>query len=236
MIVVTGRPTRPRLRWLTRGGRTAELRIGRVFRFGRPAALVCVVLLAASCASRTAPGGSRSSAPHLTSTHASSSAASTSATGRVAPAPYTAGTTRKAPRSSMVSTPPTSGRVPDRSTGAVMQVGLSDNGRRVEVRRGQRLQVKLAGAWSAPVAGPVGEGAGLQVLHRDSAEGSSAQGPAVAMFTAVRVGVASVQAVEDVPCLHTQPRCARPQGHFELTVLVTPPPGMSAGPLPLPAP
>jgi len=25
MIVVTGRPTRPRLRWLTRGGRTAEL-------------------------------------------------------------------------------------------------------------------------------------------------------------------------------------------------------------------
>ena len=136
----------------------------------------------------------------------------------------------------MVSTPPTSGRIPDRSTGAVTQVGLSDNGRRVEVRRGQRLQVKLAGAWSAPVAGPVGEGAGLQVLHRDSAEGSSPQGPAVAMFTAVRVGVASVQAVEDVPCLHTQPRCARPQGHFELTVLVTPPPGMSAGPLPLPAP
>jgi hypothetical protein len=120
----------------------------------------------------------------------------------------------------MVSTPPTSGRVPDRSTGAVMQVGLSDNGRRVEVRRGQRLQVKLAGAWSAPVAGPVGEGAGLQVLHRDSAEGSSAQGPAVAMFTAVRVGV----------------MCAHPEGHFELTVLVTPPPGMSAGPLPLPAP
>jgi hypothetical protein len=116
-----------------------------------------------------------------------------------------------------------------------MQVGLSDNGRQVEVRRGERLQVKLAGAWTAPVAGPVGEGAGLQVLHRDSAAGSSAQGPAVATFTAVRVGVASVHAVEDVPCLHTQPMCARPQGRFELTVLVIPPPGMRAGPLPVPA-
>jgi hypothetical protein len=156
MIVVNGRPTRPRLRWLTRGGRTAELRTGRVFRFGRPAALVCVVLLAASCASRTAPGGPRSSAPPLTTTHVSSSAASTSATGRVAPAPYTADTTRTAPRSSMVSTPPTSGRVPDRSPGAVTQVGLSDNGRRVEVRRGQRLQVKLAGALDRPGRGARG--------------------------------------------------------------------------------
>jgi hypothetical protein len=136
----------------------------------------------------------------------------------------------------MVSPPPTSRRVPDPSHGAAVQVGLSDNGRRVELRRGQRLQVELSGAWTAPVAGPVGEGAGLQVLHRDSAEGTSAQGPAVAMFTAVRVGLASVVAFEDVPCLHTQPMCAHPQGHFELTVLVTPPPGMSAGPLPLTAP
>jgi hypothetical protein len=143
---------------------------------------------------------------------------------------------RSAPRSSMVSTPPTSGRIPDPSTGAAVQVGLSDNGRQVELRRGQRLRVELAGTWAAPVAGPTGEGAGLQVLHRDSAHGSSAQGPAVATFTAVRVGLASVLATEDVPCLHTQPRCARPQGHFELTVLVIPPPGMSAGPLPVPAP
>jgi hypothetical protein len=136
----------------------------------------------------------------------------------------------------MVSAPSTSGRVPDRSVGVAVQVGLSDNGRQVELRRGQRLRVELSGTWAAPVAGPTGEGAGLQVLHRDSAQGSSAQGPAVAMFTAVRVGLASVLATEDVPCLHTQPMCARPQGHFELTVLVIPPPGMSAGPLPVPAP
>jgi hypothetical protein len=136
----------------------------------------------------------------------------------------------------MVSTPSTSGRVPDRTVGVAVQVGLSDNGRQVELRRGQRLRVELSGAWTAPVAGPVGEGAGLQVLHRDSAKGSSAQGPAVAVFTAVRVGLAAVQAIEDVPCLHTQPMCARPQGHFELTVLVIPPPGVSAGPLPVPAP
>ncbi len=237
VIVLNGRPTRPGLRWLTRGTRTVQSRIGGLSRCGRPAVMVAVVLLVASCASsRTAPGAPRSSAPHLTSTQASSSASSTSAPSRVAPPPYTADTTRKAPRSSMVSTPPTSGRIPDPSTGAAVQVGLSDNGRQVELRRGQRLRVELAGTWAAPVAGPTGEGAGLQVLHRDSAHGSSAQGPAVATFTAVRVGLASVLATEDVPCLHTQPRCARPQGHFELTVLVIPPPGMSAGPLPVPAP
>jgi hypothetical protein len=56
------------------------------------------------------------------------------------------------------------------------------------------------------------------------------------MFTAVRVGLASVVAFEDVPCLHMDPTCARSQAHFELTVLVIPPPGMSAGPLPVPAP
>ena len=234
MIVVNGGPTRPRLRWQTRAVRTAQSRIGRASRFGRPAVVVSVVLLVASCAS--APEVPRSSAARMTSTRASSSAYSTSAHGRVAPPPYTADTTRKASRSSMVSTPPTSGRVPDRSTGAAVQVGLSDNGRQVELRRGQRLQVELSGAWTAPVAGPAGEGAGLQVLHRDSAEGHSAQGPAVAMFTAVRVGMASVLAIEDVPCLHTPPVCARPQGRFELTVLVLPPPGMRDGPLPVPAP
>ena len=115
-----------------------------------------------------------------------------------------------------------------------VQVGLSFNGGRIELQVSERLRVELAGSWSPPQAAVAGEGAGLAPLRRDSAQGYPAPGPAWALFTAVRKGPAVVTAHTDFGCFHTHPMCAMPQERFSLTVLVVPPPGQGAGPLPVP--
>ena len=133
---------------------------------------------------------------------------------------------------------PRTGPSPSISAGpgaaVTVQVGLASNGGQIELRVYQRLRVVLAGSWTAPQAAAAGEGAGLAPLRRDAAHGYPAPGAAWALFTAVRKGAGVVTAHTDYACLQTHPMCARAQQEFSLTVVVVPPPGQGAGPLPMP--
>ncbi|MDQ6851825.1 MAG: hypothetical protein M3070_18165 [Actinomycetota bacterium] len=118
-----------------------------------------------------------------------------------------------------------------------MSVGLAMDGRVVTLHRGQRLWVILAKNWTPPTArGASGEaGPGLQPLRSDSARGYPAPGRASAVFTATRIGGATVTAKTDYACRHVSPQCELPQRVFSLAVRVLPPAGQGAGPLPQPA-
>ena len=112
-------------------------------------------------------------------------------------------------------------------------VGLSANGLLLGLHVGQQLHIVLAPNWTAPrPVAPDAVTAPLQPLRADAAVGYPAPGPASAMFTAVRPGVAQVSAHTDSGCLHTHPMCALPVRLFSLTVKVLPAPGTPAGPLP----
>lgn len=62
-----------------------------------------------------------------------------------------------------------------------------------------------------------------------------APGRASAVFTATRIGGATVTAETDYACRHVGPQCELPQRVFSLAVRVLPPAGQGAGPLPQPA-
>ncbi|MEP7019410.1 MAG: hypothetical protein ABI808_02070 [Pseudonocardiales bacterium] len=120
-------------------------------------------------------------------------------------------------------TPVTSSPSPPAS--APRQVGLQASGTTIALRVGQTLVVTLAPNWTPPVAGPAESSAQAATppLRRDSAVGFPSAGAAAATFTAVHVGTATVSAHTDFACLHTKPRCLRPQQLFTLTVQVLPP-------------
>jgi hypothetical protein len=46
------------------------------------------------------------------------------------------------------------------------------------------------------------------------------QTPAQAIFLAVRPGTATLDATDDIGCLHTQPSCTVPQQQWRVTVIV----------------
>lgn len=113
-------------------------------------------------------------------------------------------------------------------------IGLPDNGKTVTIWTGQHLAVTLAANWTPPQAQTADNSvtAGLQPLRTDSAQGYPAAVAGTATFTALRAGTAVITAHTDLACLHTTPRCLRPQQSFAVTVRVLPPPGTGAGPLP----
>lgn len=167
---------------------------------------------------------------------ASGSTGSTGSTKASAPAPPgPAATTAPLPGAAPSSQPSSqpsfgTGRSPD-----VVRIGLEASGRTLTLHVGQRLVVSLPVQWTAPVAqaAPTDPTRALVPLRTDSATGFPAAGPAVASFTATRVGTAVVTARTDAACLHETPTCLLPQQLFTVRVEVRPVPGQGAGPLPM---
>ena len=115
-----------------------------------------------------------------------------------------------------------------------IQVGLELNGGRIELRVSEHLRVVLAGVMD-PAAGH-GGGGGCRadaVATGCRARLSGARGRVGGVHRGPqRPGGRDAQT--DFGCLHTRPMCAMPQEQFSLTVLVVPPTGQGANPLPVP--
>jgi hypothetical protein len=97
-------------------------------------------------------------------------------------------------------------------------VTVADNGATVRLRAGQHLRVILdvsGEQWRPPASSAT-------VLRRTAAAGGyPAAGPAEATFLATRAGRATIHSVTDAACLHTQPRCLRPQRVWAVHITVT---------------
>jgi hypothetical protein len=140
-------------------------------------------------------------------------------------------------RANSGSVPPNALPTPPSPQGAaVVRVGLSADGQRVDLHIGQRLDVTLGPSWTPPGLAVQDTGAMLQPLRVDSAQGYPANASAFASFTAIRRGATTITAHSDFACLHAAARCALPTRLFTLTVVVVPPTGQGAGPLPVPVP
>jgi hypothetical protein len=89
----------------------------------------------------------------------------------------------------------------------------------MRLRPGQRVTVALAArgllSWHVPAP------AGAAVKRVGASGGYPARQPARAVFLAVQPGRATLSAIDDMACLHTQPACLPPQQVWLVTVIVT---------------
>lgn len=69
-------------------------------------------------------------------------------------------------------------------------------------------------SWHPPAA------IGAAVRRTSASGGYPDQTPAQAIFLAVRPGTATLDATDDIGCLHTQPSCTVPQQQWRVTVIV----------------
>lgn len=80
------------------------------------------------------------------------------------------------------------------------------NGSTVQLRVGQRLEVRLSqDTYDPPVSS-----ADTYLVRRSSTGGYPSAEPADAVFEAVAHGTADVTATTDAACFHTEPRCLMP--------------------------
>jgi hypothetical protein len=95
----------------------------------------------------------------------------------------------------------------------------ADRGVTIRIHPGQRVTVELAArgsfSWHVPAA------AGAAVTRISASGGYPGRQPARATFLAVRAGTATLTAIDDTPCLHTQPACLPVQQAWQVTILVT---------------
>ncbi|HKR67773.1 MAG TPA: hypothetical protein VJT16_02930 [Streptosporangiaceae bacterium] len=108
--------------------------------------------------------------------------------------------------------------VPGTSTpNGEVSVTEADSGKTVHLRIDQRLRIVLGGhgmQWHRPATPD-------PVLHLIEASGGyPRQGPAVAVFVAIRSGTASVTSITDHPCLHASPPCKIAQRVWSIRVLI----------------
>jgi hypothetical protein len=108
-------------------------------------------------------------------------------------------------------------RVWGSSEGAVALTD-ADNGRTIQVSRGDRVGVFFPGCRGFDFRPAVATG----VLHRYRAHGSNPGGTS-AVFSAVFPGTATITSTTDAPCFHTAPACAAPQEQWQVTVQVVEP-------------
>lgn len=98
------------------------------------------------------------------------------------------------------------------------QLTVADNGATVQLRRGQSLSVALAAQgmflWHIPTV----TGAALRQVSGSGGYPTSQQ--AQASFLATEPGTATLTAMNDTMCLHSQPACLPPQQEWRVTVLV----------------
>ncbi|GAC1611199.1 MAG: hypothetical protein NVS3B26_22500 [Mycobacteriales bacterium] len=116
------------------------------------------------------------------------------------------------------SQPPTAcapGRAPAPYGGAVVLTD-ADNGRTVQVYRGEDVGVFFAGCTGGPDLRPA---VATAPLLRYRAQGYN-PGAASAVFTASATGTATITSTTDAPCLHTAPACAPPQQQWQATINV----------------
>jgi hypothetical protein len=102
---------------------------------------------------------------------------------------------------------------------APVTLTTTDNGAAVWLHAGQQVAVALASAgsfsWHVPAA------AGTAVRRVSASGGYPGQQPARAAFVAVRSGRATLTAIDDTACLHSQPACEPPQQEWQVTIIVT---------------
>jgi hypothetical protein len=95
---------------------------------------------------------------------------------------------------------------------------IADNGATVRLRRGQSLTVVLDShsimSWHVPSVD------GVALTPVSAGGGYPARTPAQATFLAVRPGGATLQAVDDIACLHVRPPCLPPQQTWKVNVVV----------------
>jgi hypothetical protein len=95
---------------------------------------------------------------------------------------------------------------------------IADNGATVRLRRGQSLTVVLDSqsimSWHVPSVD------GVALTPVSASGGYPARTPAQATFLAVRPGGATLQAIDDIACLHVRPPCLPPQQTWKVTVVV----------------
>jgi hypothetical protein len=96
---------------------------------------------------------------------------------------------------------------------------VADSGVTIRMHPGQRVNVELAAqgafSWHVPAA------AGAAVTRISASGGYPGRRPARATFLAVRAGTATLTAIDDTACLHTQPACLPAQQAWQVTILVT---------------
>jgi hypothetical protein len=93
----------------------------------------------------------------------------------------------------------------------------ADNGVTVRLSRGQMVAVVLSPqllSWYPPAA------TGPAVRRTSASGGYPDQTSARAIFLAVRPGTATLDATDDIRCLHMQPSCTLPQQQWRVTVIV----------------
>ena len=156
---------------------------------------------------------------------ASIAACGTSAGGQPAGPPTvataTAGSATASPARTVAASGPAvsqPGSAPPTLTGPAT-LTTADNGATVRLRRGQRVTVVLSAngalSWHVPAA------ADAAVTRVSRSGGYPGRKPARAVFLAVRSGRATLTALDDTVCLHTQPACELPQQTWQVTVIVT---------------
>jgi hypothetical protein len=167
------------------------------------AAVVTLTAGLAACGTQAA-GQPAGSAPAAT--------ASVIPAGTVAASPPVVGTASVQPPI------PAPGSTPPTLFGPVT-LTTADNGATVLLHVGQRVAVALAAeglfSWHVPTS------AGAAVMRVDAGGGYPGQQPAQAAFLAVRSGRATLTAIDDTGCLHTQPACEPPQQEWRVTIIVT---------------
>jgi hypothetical protein len=93
------------------------------------------------------------------------------------------------------------------------------SGGTVRLRTGQRVSVVLVAqglfSWHVPAA------TGAAVARTSASGGYPGRRPARAVFLAVRPGTATLTAIDDTACLHTQPACLPAQQVWHVTIIVT---------------
>jgi hypothetical protein len=95
---------------------------------------------------------------------------------------------------------------------------VADNGAKMRMRRGQKVLVILGSPtqmWQPPRA------SGVAVRRTSSRGGYPVSQVALASFTAVRPGVATLTSSTDARCLHAQPPCEIAQQIWAVTIIVT---------------
>ena len=118
----------------------------------------------------------------------------------------------------------TPSRVPGSYDGAVA-LTESDNGRTIEVARGDAVGVFFPGCRGFDFRPAVATGP----LVRYRAHGNN-PGGASAVFAALADGTGTITSTTDAPCFHASPACAAPQQQWQVTITVVEPCRLSGQP------